>query len=190
MPKIVDHAQYRKELLSKSFDLFAEKGYASVTMRQIAQGLGVSTGTLYHYFPSKEALFEQLVEEMVDQDILRAATELENAHTLTERIEAAFDFIGKNQDYFFKQTSIFMDFRQQQRREGKEYSDALKRAEQRVWQSITQLLDLQDPDVIDFVLSLIDGLILGQMYSKTANFSTQAKLLAQMLTAYLERTQS
>ena len=59
MPKIVDHEQYRKELLGKCFDLFAQKGYGSITMRQIAQGLGVSTGTLYHYFPSKQALFEQ-----------------------------------------------------------------------------------------------------------------------------------
>jgi AcrR family transcriptional regulator len=54
MPKIVDHDQYRKELLSKCFDLFAEKGYGSITMRQIAEGLNVSTGTLYHYFPANK----------------------------------------------------------------------------------------------------------------------------------------
>ncbi|MGB6015410.1 MAG: helix-turn-helix domain-containing protein, partial [Nodosilinea sp.] len=48
MPKIVDHDQYRREILDQCFDLFAEKGYAALTMRQIAQELGVSTGTLYH----------------------------------------------------------------------------------------------------------------------------------------------
>ena len=58
MPKIVDVEQYRKELLLKSAELFAEKGYANMTTRELAQGLGVSTGTLYHYFPSKAALFE------------------------------------------------------------------------------------------------------------------------------------
>ncbi|MFM8003959.1 MAG: TetR/AcrR family transcriptional regulator, partial [Dolichospermum sp.] len=42
MPKIVNHEQYRKELLSKCFDLFAEKGYAAITMRQISAGLKVS----------------------------------------------------------------------------------------------------------------------------------------------------
>jgi AcrR family transcriptional regulator len=39
MPKSVDHIQYRKELLNKCFNLFAEKGYGSITMRQIARGL-------------------------------------------------------------------------------------------------------------------------------------------------------
>ncbi|MGL5836289.1 MAG: TetR/AcrR family transcriptional regulator, partial [Waterburya sp.] len=33
MPKIVDAQQYRQELLSKCFDLFAEKGFAQVTTR-------------------------------------------------------------------------------------------------------------------------------------------------------------
>ncbi|PLZ35065.1 TetR family transcriptional regulator, partial [Fischerella thermalis WC542] len=70
MPKIVDHEQYRKELLMKSFDLFAQKGYAAITMRDIAKELGVSTGTLYHYFSNKKALFLQLVEEQTRQDIL------------------------------------------------------------------------------------------------------------------------
>lgn len=75
MPKIVDHEQYRKELLDKCFDLFALKGYDSITMRQIAEGLGVSTGTLYHYFPSKQILFEQLVQEICEQDLSAALVE-------------------------------------------------------------------------------------------------------------------
>jgi AcrR family transcriptional regulator len=69
MPKIVDHDRYRKELLSQCLGVIAEKGYAAITMRQIAEGLGVSTGTLYHYFPSKDSLFDQLVEYISYQDI-------------------------------------------------------------------------------------------------------------------------
>lgn len=102
MPKIVDHEQYRKELLHKSFDLFAEKGYA-ITMRQIAQGLNVSTGTLYHYFPSKEALFEQLVIALAEQDIMRVTDELKHTTTIAERIEAGFRYVENNKDYLFKQ---------------------------------------------------------------------------------------
>lgn len=93
MPKIVDHEQYRRELLSRCFDLFAEKGYGSLTMRQIAQGLGVSTGTLYHYFPSKEVLFEQLLEELTEQDIHTITSALKGADTLSDRLAAAFAFL-------------------------------------------------------------------------------------------------
>jgi AcrR family transcriptional regulator len=67
MPKVVDHDQYRRTLLQQSLDLFAENGYSSITMRQLAEGLGVSTGTLYHYFPNKENMFLQLVEELTEQ---------------------------------------------------------------------------------------------------------------------------
>ena len=69
MPKIVDHDRYRKELLSGCFTLFAERGYGSITMRQIAKALGVSTGTLYHYFPSKESIFMQLVQDSFERNI-------------------------------------------------------------------------------------------------------------------------
>ncbi|MEA5464934.1 helix-turn-helix domain-containing protein [Leptothoe sp. PORK10 BA2] len=57
MPKVVDSEEYRKELLHRSFDLFASRGYASVTTRQISKELGISTGAMYHYFSSKQVLF-------------------------------------------------------------------------------------------------------------------------------------
>jgi len=53
MPKIVDHDAYRDELIERYFDDFAQRGYNDVTMREIAAKLNISTGTLYHYFPSR-----------------------------------------------------------------------------------------------------------------------------------------
>lgn len=60
MPKVIDHERYRDELLHRYLDIFARRGYLDVTMREIARELGVSTGTLYHYFPTKKDLLEQL----------------------------------------------------------------------------------------------------------------------------------
>ena len=103
MPKIVDHDQYRKELLSKCLTLFAERGYGSVTMRQIGQGLGVSTGTLYHYFPSKESILIQLVEELCEQDIAtffaQAPREVALGRSFTDRhgiLSGTFDVFFSN----------------------------------------------------------------------------------------------
>ncbi|WP_235656776.1 TetR/AcrR family transcriptional regulator [Fischerella thermalis] len=117
MPKIVDHEQYRKELLMKSFDLFAQKGYAAITMRDIAKELGVSTGTLYHYFSNKKALFLQLVEEQTRQDILNFLAEAGDAKNLAERIKSLMNFVAKNEDYFSKQALLGFDFYQQQGRD-------------------------------------------------------------------------
>src|SRR3954452_22104515 len=42
----------------------ARHGYNGATTNRIAEAAGVSIGTLYHYFPTKEALIEALVHRM------------------------------------------------------------------------------------------------------------------------------
>lgn len=187
MPKIVDRDQYRKELLEKSFDLFAEKGYASITMREIAQGLDVSTGTLYHYFPSKEALFLQLVEELTVQDILSFRAEVGDAKTLSERIEAFISFVAKHEDYFIKQLLIFVDFHQQQDRAQMRNNEILRRSSEQTVQVLTDYLQIHDPIISDFIYCWIQGLILERLFEgEKVSFAIQGELLKKMLTAYLQ----
>ena len=188
MPKIVDHEQYRQKLLSQCFDLFAQKGYASITMRQVAQELGVSTGTLYHYFSSKEALFEQLVEQITQQDLL-SAIHLKNLPTLAERIEALFSFVAQHEDYFNQQMLIWMDFYQQQDSEKIRQNTTFHRLNEQIRQAIAQLLDSEDPQLAIFVLSLIEGLIQERLFDANISLSKQGELLGKMLTAYLELDQ-
>ncbi|NJM73681.1 MAG: TetR/AcrR family transcriptional regulator [Scytonema sp. RU_4_4] len=188
MPKIVDHDQYRKELLSKCFDLFAQKGYSAITMRQIAEGLNVSTGTLYHYFPSKQALFEQLVEEVCEQDVLMAEAELEGTQTLQERLEALGKFLAKNEEYYIKWIYLQVDFCQHQDFKEMQDSVAFKRATQRYEKAVYDILGIQDPVITWFILSLIDGLIFERLTDNQAvSITEQISLLSKMLTAYLEK---
>lgn len=51
------------EILEAALDLFVEKGFSATRMEEIAQRAGVTKGTLYLYFPSKEALFRSVVTE-------------------------------------------------------------------------------------------------------------------------------
>jgi AcrR family transcriptional regulator len=48
----------RDKVISASVQLFASRGVASTSMRQIARAVGITDATLYHYFPSKDALLE------------------------------------------------------------------------------------------------------------------------------------
>ncbi|MEZ8826509.1 TetR/AcrR family transcriptional regulator [Vibrio amylolyticus] len=66
MPKIVDRDAYRKELASKAVNVFSEHGFNGLGMRGIAEALGVSKSALYHYFPSKEALFKASTEHVLE----------------------------------------------------------------------------------------------------------------------------
>jgi AcrR family transcriptional regulator len=50
-----------QELLDAALELFVEKGYAATRTDEVAQRAGVSKGTLYLYYPSKEELFKAVV---------------------------------------------------------------------------------------------------------------------------------
>ena len=189
MPKIVDHEQYRKELLGKCFDLFAAKGYAAITMRQISAGLKVSTGTLYHYFPNKQALFEQLVEEISQQDIITALTEFGGKKTLSELMETLGQYLVKNEDYLIKWTYLWVDFCQHQ--DSKimlNNSTVFKRANQRCQQVACDLLGVKDVVLASFVLSFVNGVVLEKLWgNENIDFPEQSKLLGEMITAYLQQ---
>lgn len=51
------------ELLAAALDLFVEKGFAATRSEEVAVRAGVSKGTLFLYFPSKEELFKAVVVE-------------------------------------------------------------------------------------------------------------------------------
>jgi AcrR family transcriptional regulator len=55
------------ELLDAAAALFAENGYETTTMTQIAKRAGASIGSLYQFFPSKEVLAEALFVRYVER---------------------------------------------------------------------------------------------------------------------------
>ena len=52
----------RERLLETASHLFAEKGYASTSVREIVARAGVSKPVLYYYFQSKEGLYYALLK--------------------------------------------------------------------------------------------------------------------------------
>lgn len=66
-----------QELLAAALDLFVENGYAATRLEDIAKCAGVSKGTLYLYFSSKEELFRAVVRENLLPLIGEAEQELE-----------------------------------------------------------------------------------------------------------------
>lgn len=53
------------ELLEAALSLFVEKGFAATRVEEVAARAGVSKGTLFLYFPSKEELFKAVVRETI-----------------------------------------------------------------------------------------------------------------------------
>ena len=99
MPKIVDHEAYREELLEKCFHLFSNKGFHNVSMREICKEVGVSTGTMYHYFPAKEQILEQLLPWAVRTNIVAFARGTGTDLTVQERLKKLGTFWLEREGY-------------------------------------------------------------------------------------------
>jgi AcrR family transcriptional regulator len=61
-----EHSAARvEEFLATALNLFAERNFASVTIKDIAEHLGVNTALIYYYFDSKTDLFQASIEHAV-----------------------------------------------------------------------------------------------------------------------------
>ncbi|MDD4363497.1 MAG: TetR/AcrR family transcriptional regulator [Atribacterota bacterium] len=65
MPKILDKIE--EKINQSAFKLFAKKGYSHVTMKMVANDVGISVGTLYNYFSNKEDLFLAAFKQSFNQ---------------------------------------------------------------------------------------------------------------------------
>lgn len=82
-----DHAARREELAAAAADVIVARGMERVTLRDVAEALGVTTGTLTHYFTSKDALVAHTKERAFDWRYARALGAAERA-TGIERLHA------------------------------------------------------------------------------------------------------
>ncbi len=64
-----------QELLAAALALFVEKGYAATRTEQVAQRAGVSKGTLYLYYPSKEELLQAVISHYLSAPIAAGAAQ-------------------------------------------------------------------------------------------------------------------
>jgi TetR/AcrR family transcriptional regulator, cholesterol catabolism regulator len=81
----------RWEVLSSVAMAFAHKGYHAVGMRQIAQGLGLNQGTLYHHFQSKEHALQMVCLVGHEETLANATAALLQSEAFEPRLWALFD---------------------------------------------------------------------------------------------------
>lgn len=95
-----------KELiLSAALEIFAEKGYHDTTVDDIAKRAGIAKGSIYRYFPSKEALFNELIESRIqnlDSSIEQIIEETGNdiTQTIARCVETYLTFFENNRGIY------------------------------------------------------------------------------------------
>jgi AcrR family transcriptional regulator len=87
----------RRRLLDLALEELGEKAPAEINMRHLASRSGVSATAIYYYFPSKEALFEAIKFEAMDEldSRVAAAVDAVAARSALERLRALCgSFVG------------------------------------------------------------------------------------------------
>ncbi len=56
----------RSVILDHAAELFARKGIAATTVREIADAVGILSGSLYHHFDSKESIIDEIISSYLD----------------------------------------------------------------------------------------------------------------------------
>ncbi len=78
----------KDEILKVARNLFLTKDYDKTTMVDIMETLEIAKGTIYHYFRSKEALFEAVIEDIVQENIQHMKALVKNSSkNALEKIE-------------------------------------------------------------------------------------------------------
>lgn len=99
MARTVNQEEYlakRNEILDIAQQLVQRKGYEEMSIQDILDALHISKGAFYHYFPSKPALLEALVERICEgvEQILCRVLALEGQSTL-EKLNYFFAVIAQ-----------------------------------------------------------------------------------------------
>jgi len=96
----------REQILDSALRVFAHKGFASASNKDIAREAGITTGLIYHYFESKAALLKSLLEERsplhrpIDSDDVGAAAayllsdEADNVTATTLYVDSGYHSMG------------------------------------------------------------------------------------------------
>jgi len=66
MPKVVDATSLREEIRAAARQVFAERGVRGTGLAHVAEAAGMGRSSLYHYYPDKNALLADMVDEMLD----------------------------------------------------------------------------------------------------------------------------
>ena len=76
-------------ICERALEVFAEKGYAAATMRDVAAAVGMRDASLYSHYPSKQAIFDAAVEHQLD----RLTQALRSRHALAHPADDASAYL-------------------------------------------------------------------------------------------------
>jgi AcrR family transcriptional regulator len=134
--------QRRTQLLSVAVEVFAERGFHATSMDEVAEAAGVTKPVLYQHFPSKRALYTELLDEVDTQLVNRLVEATAGAASGRERVQegfaAYFRFVATNRAAFRLLFGASV-------RNDAEFAVVAERAIERIADLIADLIEIEAP---------------------------------------------
>jgi AcrR family transcriptional regulator len=171
----------RDELLSVAADLFAERGYAKVTVDDIGNAVGVSGPALYHHFDGKESLLGEMLVRISDSLLTKAMAIVDNVSlhdALDPMIAMHVDFAVDNRSLI---TVHFRDLVQARKDDQRRVKD-LQSAYVDIWVDIVaaQHITVLDAKEVRAAVHAVLGLINSTPFSGRLRRDAHVSLLRTM----------
>ena len=100
MPK--DKTESHERIQKAARDEFLEKGFQNASMREIARKAGLTPSALYRHYPSKEAMFNSLVEPFIAHLLGRTKQHEHDAYARFDETASADAMVSDNMVKLFK----------------------------------------------------------------------------------------
>jgi TetR/AcrR family transcriptional repressor of bet genes len=164
MPKVVDHAARRAELVDAAWHVIAAEGLEAATVRRIAQAAGCTTGLVTHYFDTKDDMLVAALREVHRRAGQRMIRHVGGADIAAVLLEVVLDALPMDQDRqlewrvwlaFWGRAATDERLRQEQQRRYAEWRGLLGKLIRRAHPADTAA---ERRTAVDLIAGAIDGL--------------------------------
>jgi AcrR family transcriptional regulator len=124
----------RDELLELAAVMFAERGLRATTVRDIADGAGILSGSLYHHFASKEEMVDELLRGFLDWLFERYREIVDSEPNPLERLKGLFMTSFEAIEHRHAQVVIYQDEAQRLSSQPRfSYIEDLNKQQRQMW---------------------------------------------------------
>jgi AcrR family transcriptional regulator len=124
----------RDELLELAAAMFAERGLRATTVRDIADGAGILSGSLYHHFSSKEEMVDEVLRGFLDWLFVRYREIMDAEANPLERLKGLFMTSFEAIEHRHAQVVIYQDEAQRLSSQPRfSYIEDLNRQQRKMW---------------------------------------------------------